>query len=90
MAHSKTTTATADAQTMRVISPTEAERLLGFFFTNRTNVEEPDIHTREGKNRRKNAVGNAFAVPVITRTENYDAVIAKKFGGMRILKFSDI
>ena len=66
MAQSKITTATADAQNMWVISPTEAERLLGFP-TNWTNVEEPDIHTREGKNRRKNAVGNAFAVPVITR-----------------------
>ena len=66
MAQRNTKSATADAQDRRVISATEAERLLGFP-TDWTHVEELDSDTRTRQNRRKNAVGNAFAVPVITR-----------------------
>jgi site-specific DNA-cytosine methylase len=58
--------ATAETENLRVISPTEAERLLGFP-TDWTRMAEPDNDTRQGQNKRKNAVGNAFAVPVITR-----------------------
>ena len=53
-----------DGPGMRVISPTECERLLGF---------EPGWTHPGGKAtpglgyQRRNAVGNAFAVPVITR-----------------------
>ena len=51
---------------LRVISPTKAERLLGFS-ANWTYLEETETTIREGRNRRKNGVGNAFAVPVIAR-----------------------
>ena len=53
-----------DGPGMRVISPTECERLLGF---------EPGWTHPGGKAslglgyQRRNTIGNAFAVPVITR-----------------------
>ena len=57
---------TPQEKDIRVISPTEAERLLGFP-DDWTFLESTDAHIRAGHNRRKNAVGNAFAAPVITR-----------------------
>ena len=51
---------------LRIISPTETERCLGFP-DNWTRSDEADIDTRARQNRRRNAVVNAFAVPVITR-----------------------
>ena len=66
MAQCITKSATADAQNELVISPTKAERLLGFP-TDWTHVVELVIGTRTGQNRRTIAVGNAFAVPAITR-----------------------
>ena len=49
---------------MRVVCPTEAERLLGFP-DDWTYLESTDANIRSGHNRRKHAVGNAVAVPVI-------------------------
>ena len=51
---------------LRIISPTEIERCLGFP-KDWTRADDSDIDTQVGRNRRRNAVGNAFAVPVITR-----------------------
>ena len=51
---------------IRVISPTEAERLLGLP-DDWTYLESTDADTRAGHNRRNNSVGNAFAAPAITR-----------------------
>ena len=56
---------TTQEKDTRVISPTEAERLLGFP-DDWTYLEATDAQTGAGHNRRKNAVGNAFAAPVIT------------------------
>ena len=53
----------------RHVSPTETERLLGF----PENWTEPgpeyttEANSRDTQNQRRNAVGNAFAVPVIRR-----------------------
>ena len=53
-----------DGPGMRVISPTECERLLGFHpgWTNPSDKASPGVGYQ-----RRNAIGNAFAVPVITR-----------------------
>ena len=51
---------------LRIISPTETERCLGFL-ENWTRSDDADIDTKTGQNRRRNAMGNAFAVPVIAR-----------------------
>ena len=53
-----------DGAGMRVISPTESERFLGFEpgWTNPGDKASPGIGVQ-----RRNAIGNAFAVPVITR-----------------------
>ena len=51
---------------IRIISPTETEKCLGFP-ESWTRADDDDIDTQAGRNRRRNAVGNAFAVPVITR-----------------------
>ena len=51
---------------IRIISPTEIEKCLGFP-ENWTRSEDSDIDTQSGRNRRRNAVGNAFEVPVIAR-----------------------
>ena len=58
MAHS------LDGANMRVVSPTECERLLGFQpgWTNPGEKSSPGIGYQ-----RRNAIGNAFAVPVVTR-----------------------
>ena len=52
----------------RVVSPTECERLLGFpaSWTHPGEGHDEDKET-ETNMRRRNAVGNAFAVPVVTR-----------------------
>ena len=51
---------------IRIISPTEAEKCLGVP-KDWPRSDDADIDTRASKNRRRNAIGNAFAVPVITR-----------------------
>ena len=51
---------------LRIISPTETNKCLGFR-KNWTRADDSDIDTQEGRHRRRNAAGNAFAVPVITR-----------------------
>ena len=65
MAHSVRIGA-ATSGTTRIISATEAERLLGFP-TDWTNIPTA-IDSRECENKRKNAVGNASDVPVIARS----------------------
>ena len=55
----------ATSGTTRVISATEAERLFGFP-RDWTNISTA-TGSREDENKRKNAVGNAFVVPVIAR-----------------------
>ena len=53
-----------DGTRMRVVSPTECERLLGFEpgWTNPGDKASPGTGYQ-----RRNAIGNAFAVPVVTR-----------------------
>ena len=51
---------------IRILSATETEKCLGFP-SDWTRSEDSDIDTHSGCNRRRNAVGNAFAVPVIAR-----------------------
>ena len=52
----------------RVVSPTECERLLGVP-ASWTHPGEEDDEDKEWMTdmRRRNAIGNAFAVPVVTR-----------------------
>ena len=53
-----------DGPGMRVISPMECERLLGF----EPGWTHPGGNASPGLGyQRRNAIGNAFAVPVITR-----------------------
>ena len=53
-----------DGTRMRVVSPTECERLLGF----EPGWTNPGAKASPGTGyQRRNAIGNAFAVPVVTR-----------------------
>ena len=57
----------ATAENICGSSAQQKQRGCCFFLTIWTYLEETDATIREGHNRTKNAVGNAFAVPVITR-----------------------